>query len=240
MTLRISFFLLTLFISSTVIGNDTLFFRLSNPWNTVKSPTGKYLRKCIKETDYYHVWDFNSSNVMVTESFYSDTNFTRKLYCHKYFNEKSGLLEQSRCYENGRLHGYFVGYDSKGDTTSYQLYENGAVIKEWSTESKDNNVEFPMVEKSAKFPGGSTAWLDYINKNFTFPKEIAPQSISGQVIVRIKIDEKGEVSNVEILKSLHPLVDEEVKRIIMKSPRWKPAKQNGKSVPMYINQPITI
>jgi len=80
MALKTASFFLTLLISSTVLGSDTLYFRLSNPWNTVKSPTGKYLRKCIKENDYYHVWDYNSNNIMVTESFYSDTNFTKNFF----------------------------------------------------------------------------------------------------------------------------------------------------------------
>lgn len=239
MTFKTAFFFLTFFVCSTAFGSDTLFFRLSNPWNTVKSPTGKYLRKCIKESDYYHVWDYNNNKIMVTESFYSDTTFTKKLFCHKYFNETTGVLQQSRCYENGRLHGYYVGYSSKGDTTSYQVYDNGAVVKEWSLEPDDDTVVFEKVEKSAKFPGGSKAWLTYLSENLTYPKELSQQKFSGQVIARINIDKTGSVKEVEILKSLHPLLDEEVIRVIKKSPKWKPAKQNGKNVPMYITQPIS-
>lgn len=239
MALKTASFFLTLLISSTVLGSDTLYFRLSNPWNTVKSPTGKYLRKCIKENDYYHVWDYNSNNIMVTESFYSDTNFTKKLFCHKYFNETNGILQQSRCYENGRLHGYFVGYDSQGDTTSYQVYENGAVVKEWNSNQNDKGVVFDKLEKTAKFPGGQSSWLKYLSDNLVYPNELKQQNISGQVLARIHIDATGEVKKVEILKSLHPLLDKEVIRVIMKSPKWKPAKQNGKNVPMYISQPVT-
>ena len=100
----------------------------------------------------------------MTESFYSDTNFTRKLFCNRYFDETSGLLKQTRCYENGRLHGYFVDYDSKGDTTAYQVYENGAVVKEWSSKPVDNSKVFEKIEESAEFPGGRTAWLTYLSE----------------------------------------------------------------------------
>src|SRR5688572_8997486 len=100
MPLKTTFLLLTVCITTSAFCNDTLYFRLSNPWNTVKSSTGKYLRKCIKEKDYYHCWDYNNISIVITESFYSDTNFTRKLFCHKYFNEAKGFLEQTRCYEN--------------------------------------------------------------------------------------------------------------------------------------------
>lgn len=238
MKLRISFFFLTVFICTCVFGSDTLYFKLSNPWNTVKSPTGKYLRKCIKENDYFHVWDYNNNNIQVTESFYSDTNFSKKLFCHRYFNETTGLLRQTRCYENGRLHGYFVDYDTKGDTISYQVYENGALIKEWSSKPEGNSIIFEKIEESAEFPGGRTAWLTYLSENLTYPKSLKKQKISGQVLAKVYINKNGYVSNVDILKSLHPLLDEEVIKVLKASPRWKPAKQNGRAVQMTFNQPV--
>jgi TonB family protein len=239
MTLKTPLLLLLLFFCAAALANDTLYFRLSNPWNTVKSPTGKYLRKCLKENDYYHCWDYNSNNILVTESFYADTTFARKLHCHKYFNETKGFLEQTRCYENGRLHGYFVDYNEKGDTTAYQVYENGAVTKEWSSDANENTQVFQMIETTAEFPGGRSAWLTYLGDNLNYPKALRKEKISGQVIVKVFVDPTGTVSNVEIVKSLHPLLDEEVIRVIKGSPKWKPATQNGKAVQMTFNQPIS-
>lgn len=238
MTLKTITLLSTILICSRAFCNDTLYFRLSNPWNTVKSSTGKYLRKCIKENDYYHCWDYNNKNLLVTESYYSDTNFHRKLLCHKYYNETKGFLEQTRCYENGRLHGYFVDYNEKGDTTGYQQYENGAVVKEWSSESAQNTVTFTMIEEPAEFPGGRSAWLSYLADNITYPKALRKEKISGQVIARIVVGPDGKIATVEIIKSLHPLIDAEVTKVIKKSPRWKPAKQNGKNVTLTFTQPI--
>ena len=239
MKIKTPLLLLLLFISATAFANDTLYFRLSNPWNTVKSPTGKYLRKAIMEKEYYRCWDYNGNNILVTESFYSDTTFSRKLLCHKYFNETTGYLEQSRCYENGRLHGYFIAYNANGDTTAYQVYENGAVIKEWSLDTTENTQAFPMVETTAEFPGGHSVWLTYLGDNLKYPRALKKEKISGQVIAKIYVDKTGAVSNVEIVKSLHPLLDEEVIRVIKGSPKWKPATQSGKTVPMIFNQPIT-
>jgi TonB family protein len=227
-----------IFTYAVAFGGDTLYFRLSNPWNTVKSPTGRYLRKCVKENDYYHCWDYNSKNVLITESFYSDTNFTRKLFCHKYYNETRGFLEQTRCYENGRLNGYFVDYNEKGDTTAYQVYNNGDVVKEWSSEPSDNSKVFEMVEEEAEFPGGHSAWLNFLTENLTYPKALKKEKISGQVIAKVCVDPTGKINNVEIIKSLHPLLDEEVIRAIKSSPKWKPARQNGKTVQMTFTQPI--
>jgi TonB family protein len=236
--IKTSLVFLSIFVCLITFGNDTLYFRLSNPWNTVKSPTGKYLRKCIKETDYYHCWDFNNNNILLTESFYSDTTFTRKLLCHKYFNEEKGFLEQTRCYQNGRLHGYFVDYNEKGDTTSYQVYDNGAVVKEWSYQNAASNKSFIMLEQRAEFPGGQSAWLTYLAENIKYPGTLRKEKITGQVIAKVVVGADGQVTSVEIVKGLHPLLDEEVTKTIKKSPKWTPAKQNGKNVPLTFTQPI--
>jgi TonB family protein len=232
-------FFMTVIFVATAFANDTLYFRISNPWNTVKSPTGEYLRKCIKENDYYHCWDYNSNNIQVTESFYTDTNFSRKLLCHKYFSETKGFLEQTRCYENGRLHGYFVDYNENGDTTAYQVYDNGSVVSEWSSETTDNSKVFEMIEETAEFPGGKSAWLTYLADNIKYPKSLKKEKISGQVLAKVIVDATGHVSTIEIVKSLHPLLDAEVIRVLKKSPQWKPAKQNGRNVSLTFTQPIS-
>ena len=49
-------------------------------------------------------------------------------------------------------------------------------------------------------------------------------------IVAFDILESGEVVNVRIVKSAHPLLDEELVRVVKTSPRWKAATQNGQPV----------
>jgi TonB family protein len=235
MTFKRLFIFIAILISHRAYSEDTLFFKLSNPWNTVKDANGKYVRKCVKENDYFHVWDYNR-NILVTESFYSDTNFARKLFCHKYFNETKGFLEQSRCYQNGRLHGYFVSYSPNGDTTDYDIYENGSVIKSWSSQPQNSKPTFVMNEEPAEFPGGQRAWLDFLSSNLQYPDSL--QNIKGQVLLKFVISPKGTIETVEVIKSLHSILDQEAIRVIRKSPKWKPAKQNGKKVQTIITQPI--
>jgi len=232
-----------IFISIKAFSTDTLYFRLSNPWNTVKDPNGEYLRKCISENDYFHCWDYNKKNILVTESFYSDTNFTKKLFCHKYFDETKGYLIQTRCYdENGRLNGYFVSYDEKGDTTDYDVYEHGTAVKSWSLHPEEEEKLVAQLMKNevpAEFPGGEKAWNKYIGDNLKIPKSLENENIKGQVILQFVIGTSGKIESVKIIKSLNPILDEEVIKIIKKSPKWNPAKQNGKKVQATRTQPIS-
>jgi len=193
------------------------------------------------EKEYCHVWDYNSRNILVTESFYADTTFKTKLFCHKYFNEEQGWLEQSRCYVNGRLDGYFVGYDKNGDTTSYDIYKEGEVIKSWSLQPGEE-VTVPEAllksEKKAEFPGGGQGWLSYLGNALEYPSSLKDKNIKGEVIVTFTVNVNGKVENVKVLKSLHPELDNEAIRVIQKSPRWSPAMQNNKKVPAYMTQSV--
>lgn len=242
MNLKAVFFLGIILNSLGVFATDTLYFRLSNPWNTVKDHKGTYLRKCVKEQDYFRVWDYDDKNILVTESVYSDTNFTRKLFCHKYFDEEKGYLSQTRCYEAGRLHGYFVSYDEKGDTTGYDIYEQGQVVKSWSLHPDEHETsvpDFARNEMEAEFPGGEKAWAEYLARSLKMPKELESQSLKGEVILRFTIAPTGKIDTVEIIKSLHPLLDAAAIKVLKKSPKWKPAQQNGKKVKAIKTQPIT-
>ena len=230
--------ILLFFMKIQAFGNDTLYVRLSNPWNTKRSPTGDYLRKCVKEQDYYHTWDYNRQDKLVVESFYTDTSFTRKLFCHKYFNKTGGYLEQTRCYENGQLNGYNVSYASNGDTVSYAVFSNGEVVRSWSREKETKPQVFQMIEVAAEFPGGLNGWRKYLSENLTYPAALK-EKLSGNVHARVYVDKTGTVTRVEILKSLHPLLDAEVVRVMKNSPKWKPAWQNGKAVSFMFTQPVT-
>ncbi|HTB26065.1 MAG TPA: energy transducer TonB [Puia sp.] len=229
------------FSFTNALGSDTLYFRLSNPWNTVKDPNGSYLRKCVPENDYYHIWDYNGKNILVTESYYADTTFKKKLLCHKYFNEQDGLLEQTRCYKDGRLNGYIVDYNKNGDTTDYQVYENGDVIKSWSSHPQEKDTVLSSLMKQevkAEFPGGRQGWIDYLSRNLQYPPQLKDSGITGQVILKFTITPKGKIEDIIVVKSLHPLIDKEAIRVISESPKWKPAEQLGKKVPTTITQPI--
>ena len=221
---------------SVCYSSDTLYFRLSNAVNTVKDSNGQYLRKCVKENDYYHTWDYNQLNILVVESFFTDTNFNRKLFCQKYFNERKGYYEGNRCYENGRLNGYAYSFNEKGDTTGYDLYDNSTFIKSWRKEEDKNIKVFKITFDAAKFPGGKEAWVDYLGSHIRYPKSLKKENIKGKVILEIIIDKEGQIESVTVLQSLHPLLDAEAIRVVKESPQWEPAIQNGNPVKYKMKQ----
>lgn len=62
-----------------------------------------------------------------------------------------------------------------------------------------------------------------------------------RIVVRIKfiVNEEGNISDVQVIQSGRPDLDEQVVRVVKKMPRWNPGKQAGKAVPVYFNMPVT-
>lgn len=78
----------------------------------------------------------------------------------------------------------------------------------------------------------------YISSNIHYPDAARENNIDGKVTIQFVVNEDGSVSNAKILKGIGGGCDEEAIRIVSCMPRWKPGKQNGKTVKVYFTLPI--
>ena len=73
----------------------------------------------------------------------------------------------------------------------------------------------------------------------TYPIEAHIQGITGRAIVEFIVVENGSLANVKILKSAHPLLDDEALRVIKAlPPKWTPGKIDGKPVKVRLVYPL--
>ncbi len=56
--------------------------------------------------------------------------------------------------------------------------------------------------------------------------------IQGVIFVMVKINEKGQITGVEVIKGIGGGCEDEAVRVIKNMPAWKPGLQNGKAVPV--------
>ena len=89
---------------------------------------------------------------------------------------------------------------------------------------------YKFVDVNPAFPGGQDSLVAFISRNIIYPEKARKDSTVGQVIVQFVVDEKGNVIDPKILKSLSPECDAEVIRVLMKMPSWHPGKIKGKKV----------
>jgi outer membrane biosynthesis protein TonB len=94
--------------------------------------------------------------------------------------------------------------------------------------------------QTASFPGGDQALTAYINKNIVYPDDALRYNIEGTVFAEVYLDSLGNVTKVEIPGThLGGGLEEETRSLLMGSPRWHPAKENGQMVSSKVTVPIT-
>ncbi|HEY4112380.1 energy transducer TonB [Puia sp.] len=104
---------------------------------------------------------------------------------------------------------------------------------------KEDDAPFMKVEKESEFPGGSAAWLRFLNKNLKVPDDAINNGISGRVVVRFIVDKEGNVSDVEAVSGPEEGgLRQAAVKVIKMSGKWIPAIQNGRMVKSYKQQPI--
>ena len=102
----------------------------------------------------------------------------------------------------------------------------------------DNNESYIFADVMPKFPGGEEALKQYIFKNLNYPVEAQENNISGKIYVKFVVTKKGEVTNVSLIRSVHPLLDNEAIRVVQSLPDWIPGRQAGKKINVWFTIPI--
>ncbi len=113
------------------------------------------------------------------------------------------------------------------------------VVEAPKKDDEDYDKTFTKVEIESEYPGGASAWLRYLNKNFRYPDDAVNNEIQGTVVVQFIVDKEGNVSDVQAISGPeNGGLREEAMRVIKKSGKWTPAVQNGRQVKSYKKQPI--
>jgi len=98
--------------------------------------------------------------------------------------------------------------------------------------------ETPTVDTNPEFPGGSDAlYNDFLKKNYKAPYV---DNLKGKIYVTFMVEKDGTLSNIKVLRDIGHGTGEEAIRVLKLSPKWIPAKKNGKPVRWQYSFPITI
>lgn len=100
--------------------------------------------------------------------------------------------------------------------------------------------ELPANFTPPKYKDGREDIVFYLQSNLKYPREHAINGEGGRVVVRFKINKKGEVQDPVVVKSASPLMDEEALRVVGMMDDWQPGL-NAKGEPIVIRNflPVT-
>ena len=86
--------------------------------------------------------------------------------------------------------------------------------------------------------GGPNHFALWVAKHLKYPKYAKETGIEGTVKVHFVIDTNGRISEAHVHEGVHPVLDQEAVRVVMKSPKWKPGKKDGKPVRVSYTLPV--
>jgi len=115
---------------------------------------------------------------------------------------------------------------------------NGQATSSGDTSKLSRSVAdsiYGQPEKPATLKRGD--WLYFLESHMTYPSEATRKEVQGTVIVQFVIETDGSVSNVVALSGPEALKENAV-RLVMRSPKWTPAMNEGKNVRSAKKQPI--
>ena len=106
-------------------------------------------------------------------------------------------------------------------------------------DTKNADPRYLELDEHPTFKGGGpNNFATWAAMHVKYPKYAKEAGIEGTVIVHFVIDRNGKISEAHVHESVHPVLDEEAVRVVMKSPKWKPAKKDGKPVKVSYTLPI--
>jgi periplasmic protein TonB len=98
-------------------------------------------------------------------------------------------------------------------------------------EGGDTDEPFFLVEVMPAFKGGDiNKFREWVQKRTNYPQSAIDNKIQGKVFLTFIIERDGSVSNVTVVKSIDPLIDNEAVKAIQASPKWTPGLQRGQPV----------
>ena len=93
--------------------------------------------------------------------------------------------------------------------------------------------------RTAQYPGGDGALFHYLAMNLNYPAEAAEAGIEGRVVVTFHISAEGVLGDVELVRGVHPLLDEAALQVVRGiEARFIPACENGRNVASSYTLPI--
>jgi TonB family protein len=111
-----------------------------------------------------------------------------------------------------------------------EIYEAGRFVSGIAYTSTGEVPYTEFVEQS-RFTGGLPALGKFVGKTMRYPAKARNRKVEGQSLVSFMIGKDGSVSDVEIVRTLDPDLDEEAMRVVWASNgMWTPGRQRGHPV----------
>ncbi len=233
--MRLTSIVIFILFSSTVLYAQDKFLYASNDTtetiflDSLKS-TKNVDNNSIKRT-FYKSGQIKAENYFVS-------NLDRKFHGKQTNWFKNGTLKSEIHFSYGKKGGSSTHYWENGTKKRNDTYKNGILLNGDCWDIDGNKIDYYNFVIQPKFPGGSKGLAAYLSQSIKYPRNSRTSSIRGKVIVSFKIQEDGQVADVQIIKGVNLVLNNEAKRVVQNMPKWAPGLRNGTPVASELSIPI--
>jgi len=154
-----------------------------------------------------------------------------------YYHE-NGKVKSNSTYRKGILNGEVTTYYSDGQIKRKDQFEEGKFISGSCYTALGKDTTHFDFQVNPQFVGGDLARMKFLAEHLSYPADAAARGIGGKVVVKFIVQENGQISNVEINKSVDPFLDKEAIRVVKLMKPWIPGIEDGEKVSVLFKLPI--
>ena len=127
-----------------------------------------------------------------------------------------------------------ISVEDQGEVV--EINENMNIVVE---ELPEEETIYNVVEDQPEFPGGMQALMKYLRDNIKYPSISRQNNSQGRAYINFVVNTDGSITDVEVMKSTNDVyLDKEAVRVVSGMPKWKPGKQQGKTVRVKYTLPV--
>lgn len=104
--------------------------------------------------------------------------------------------------------------------------------------ASEQPLNFRIVQQMPEFPGGGSAFIQWLTRQLRYPPLAQSQRIQGRVVVSFIVNKDGSIADVKLEKSVNAQLDREALRVIRMMPRWKPGVHNNQPCRTMVAVPV--
>ncbi|MGV3559968.1 TonB family protein [Larkinella arboricola] len=181
-----------------------------------------------EETEFIAQWDLNGNHLV------KDGNGTAHLWS-KHDNQ---WIQETGAIKDRHKEGMWSGRLKNGSLVYRESYQQGTCLSGVAYYGTDS-VAYTNAWQNPEFKGGMKGLGNYLSMNIHYPPEAAKAQIEGKVFVSFVVCEDGSLCDYEVIRSVHPSVDQEALRVVKASNgKWTPGSVRGRKVRVKYNLPI--
>jgi TonB family protein len=140
-------------------------------------------------------------------------------------------------------HGYRVGewtwYHENGAICSIEKWKKGLYKKGDYWDANGNQSDISEVLTNPEYPGGIEAFTRMISEKIQYPEEAIDKGLEGRVVLKFRINSRGELVNPVVAEPAHPKLNKEALRVVQLSDLWIPAEFHGMKTTTSYTFPIS-